>query len=179
MSTPVASVRHLIVVVLLVAEDCSLIHDFLEKDGNVPYHGWPTLFRLGFFGSVLMANLVVLGGSMLIPRRDGGQPFLTGFVLAGIASILTIQGGAFLMPEAWFDPMIRHCYAGLRSIDRSYGHKMNPRDFMKVAPFLCFGGLFFIAEFSTAMAVGLVAWRAHRASRRMARGLPGKSIGDD
>ena len=90
MRTPVASIRNLLVVVLVIAPDLYLIQYCLDDDSYFPYKGWPLWFQVAFSGSLPMANAVVVGGAVLLPWRKGSRPFLTGFVLAGAFALAVL-----------------------------------------------------------------------------------------
>jgi hypothetical protein len=169
MRTSSASIRSLFVVVLIVAVDCYLVHDWNDVGSLVHLHGWPLPFRLGYFGSALMANLVMFGGSILLPRRGDGRPFLTGFVVAGALSILVIPGLSLLLPWDWFIPLFKAINDQSWSIYRNSKLGMSYSDFFEACISLVYGGLFFFPELLIATMGGLLA---HRFARRTPRAVP-------
>jgi hypothetical protein len=160
-----ATIRNLIVIVSVVAVDCGLVHDCLVDESYLPYRGWSAAFGLGSFGSVLMGNLVVVGGSMILPRRGDGRPFLVGFVLLGAASILVVQGFAAVVPHAWCLPLARTINAQAARVHSRLGLGIPFSDFLEVSIILTFSGLIFLPELLIASTGGLLARRLAKARR--------------
>ena len=160
MRTPVATIRNLLVVVSLIAVDCGLVHDCLVDETYLPFEGWSAAFRFGWFGSVLMANLVVIGGSMVYPGRGDDRPFLGGFVLAGAASILVIQGIVAVIPNPWCIPWFRAINFQAARVHPLLG--LPSTALLDVSFVLGFGGPVFLAELLIATTSGLVARRLAR-----------------
>ena len=98
MKASAASIRNLLVVVLVLAADFSLIHG-LSDSILPPFIRWPLLFRLGFFASLPMANAVVVGGSVILSRGGQRRAFLTGFVLSGAVALAVLLALAAAAPE--------------------------------------------------------------------------------
>jgi hypothetical protein len=161
MKAPAASIRNLLVVVLVLAADFSLIHD-LSDSILPPYIRWPPLFRLGFLASLPMANAVVVGGSVILSRGGQRRAFLTGFVLSGVVAVAVLLALAVAAPDVWglglhrfpdwlFRWLIRQGWARL-----SFGQ----------AEIICaltnLAVLFVIPELLIATAGGLVARRRYR-----------------
>jgi hypothetical protein len=166
MKTPAGSIRNLLVIISVIAADCSLVHNCLADESYLPFDGWPAAFRLGFFGSAIMANLEVVGGSMLLPRPGDGRPFLTGFVIAGAVSILVVQGIAAVIPHAWCIPLARAINTHAAKIHPSLGFGLTFSDFLEVSFFFTFSVLILLPELLIASMGGLLARRlAGRAPR--------------
>ena len=96
-NAPVASIRNLLVVVLVIALDCYLIQYCLADETYFPYAGWPLLFRAGFAGSLPMASAVVIGAILS--------------ALIAPPSLVLASGVAFLLSEfadlAVYTPLAR------------------------------------------------------------------------
>ena len=163
MKTPAASIRNLLVVVSVIAADCGLVHDYLADKSYLPFDGWPEAFRLGFFGSAIMANLVVVGGSMILPQRGDGRPFLAGFVVAGAASILVVQGVASVTPHHWCIPLYRAINAQAARLHPRLGLGIPFSNLLDASFVLTFSGLIFLPELLIATTGGLVARRLAKA----------------
>jgi hypothetical protein len=101
MKAPAASIRNLLVVVLVLSADFYLIRDRLDGDTPYPYFMWPVLFQFGFLGSLPMTNVVVIGGSLILSRGGERRAFLSGFVLVGAVAIAALLSLAVAIPYEW------------------------------------------------------------------------------
>jgi hypothetical protein len=102
-----ATIRNLMVVVLVACIDGGLIHDCLTDNSYFPFYYWPQLFRFVFAGSVPMLSAVVVAGAFALPGRGPARPFLSGFTLAGTLAFFTLLGLGLVVPWDWFVPLYR------------------------------------------------------------------------
>jgi hypothetical protein len=157
MSMPFASISNLVIDIVVIAVDSGLAHDYLADDQYLPFDGLPTAFRLGFAGSALMANLVIIGGSILVPGRVAERPFLAGFVIAGAASILVVLGSTALTPHDWVYWLSLRVNPRAARLQRWLGPGLSYRSCLDLSYLISFGALNFLSELLIATAGGLVA----------------------
>jgi hypothetical protein len=167
MRTPVASIRNLLVVVLVIALDCYLIQYCLDDDSYLPYEGLPLWFRVGFAGSLPMANAVVVGGALILPWRKGSRPLLAGFVLAGAFALAALLALSLVLPKDWFTPiyLTAHDSWWKLYLDYHYTFGLSRKDYLFTAEMVLFTVLFTIPEFLIAMTGGLLALWSSRGGR--------------
>ena len=128
MKASAASIRNLLVVVLVLCADFYLVRDRFDKSGLCPYFAAPEAFQFGFLGSLLMTNLVVVGGSIILSRGGERRTFLAGFVLSGAVAIAALLLLSLAIPPGWladFDKStnwIRRWMDRQRWIDLPYRH---------------------------------------------------------
>jgi hypothetical protein len=147
----VATIRNLLVIVLVVCIDGSLIYDCLTDESYFPYDHWPTLFRFVFAGSVPMLSAVVVVGAMALPGRGRVHTSLVGFTLLGAFAIFSLMGLALVVPWEWFVPLFRGVRGSSYSWYRAYFHKMKYRDFLFALDMALFITLFTTPELVIAL----------------------------
>jgi hypothetical protein len=138
----VATIRNLLVLVLVISIDSALVHDYLGDSSHFPYLYWPILFRLAFAGSILMLSTVVLTGSMALPGRGHGKPFLIGFTLSGAFAIFALLGLALVVPWEWFIQLYREVHQFSYIYYYKYLNKLRIRDFQLLVDLLLFTAIF-------------------------------------
>jgi hypothetical protein len=169
MKTPVASIRNLLVVVLVIALECYLIQYCLVDESYFPYKGWPLWFQVAFAGSLPMAGSVVVGGVSLLPWRKGARPFLTGFVLSGAFALVAMLALSLIFPRDWFTPIYRTSHDVWWKLYLSYHYTfgLSRTEYLFAAEMVSFTVLFTIPELLIALTGGLLARRiSARSSRR-------------
>ena len=178
MKTSVASVRNLIVVVLVIALDFHLVRNGLV---NVPsilhngwplwihvgffgYESWPVWFRAGFVGSLPMANAVLVGGAVLLPWHKGSRPFLTGFVLTGAFAMFALLALCLVLPSEWFATIYLGAYDFWFKLYLSYRDTLGlyQKEYFLAAELVLYTVLFAIPELLIAVTGGLMARRSSR-----------------
>ena len=164
-SPPIASIRNLLIVVLVIALDCYLIQYCLVNDAYLPFEGWPLLFRVGFAGSLPMMSAVVAGGFLLLPWRQGEGSFLTGFVLSGALGLFAILTLALVFPWGWLTPLYRaaHDFWWKIYLNDHYTFGLSHKEYLFAAEMVFFTVLFTIPELLIALTGGLVGRRFSRA----------------
>jgi hypothetical protein len=163
---PVSSIRNLLVVVLVIAIDCSLIQYCLADESYFPYSGWPLWFRVAFAGSLPMASAVVIGGFTILARRKRGWPFLSGFVLSGAFALFALMGLALVLPPDWFTPVFRvaHDFWWKLYLQYHFTFGLSRKDYLFAAEMVLFTALFTVPELLTAVAGGLLSRSFSRGS---------------
>jgi hypothetical protein len=180
MKAPAASIRNLIVVVLVFSADFYLIHDRLDRDTPHPYFMWPDLFQFGFLGSLPMTNVVVIGGSLILSRGGERRAFLTGFVLAGAVAIAILLCLAVEMPYEWSHVLGRSTDVITAQLDRRNWLNLPFRQqSYTIHRLAVFTVLFTIPEFLIATLGGVVARSRTRSARVWPPSItpPGQAIG--